>query len=330
MKNNVTKHFSQRIRQALEAVGRIDFQDIQEIRLRNQRPVSITKLCKNVLLTENGGFTNNQSCALFCTQDDIEFTLKSVCDHSVYSYQRELSQCFVTVCGGHRVGISGTAVYDKSKTNNIPKDISSLNFRIATQKIGCGDEIFKTVMNKQIKSILIVGKPMSAKTTILRDLARLYGNFCKVSLIDERSEIAGSFNGVPGCDIGLNTDVFDRFAKPDGIIYAQRAMSPQVIICDEIGSVDDALALLDAHKSGINVIATAHAGTIRQALLRKSIKMLFENSVFDYVVLLGNDDNIGKVIDVLKCGDVNDEIGWNCYGNDVERNVRCNGGKAYF
>ncbi len=322
MRNNITRHFSPRIRQALESIAKSDFYDIQEIRLRAQRPVSITKSCQNILLSENGGFTRHQSCALLCVQNDIEYTLKSVCDHSIYSYQRELSQCFVTVCGGHRVGISGTAVYDENQVSSVPKNVSSLNFRIAAQKFGCADEIFKTVLNKQLKSMLIVGRPMSAKTTILRDLARQYGNFCKVSLIDERSEIASCFNGVPSCDVGLNTDVFDRFSKPDGIVYAQRSMSPQVIICDEIGSIEDAVALLDAHKSGINIIATAHAGTIKQAFLRQSIKMLFEANVFDYIFLLGNDESIGKIMDILKCGEFN-ETDWNCYGNDVKRYVRC-------
>lgn len=327
MRKNITKHFSSKIKTALDMLTKADFEDIQEIRLRVQKPLCITKSCKNIFVTSNGGLTAYKSCSLICEQSDIEFTLKSVCDHSIYSYQRELSQCFVTVSGGHRVGISGTAVYDVNQNCCVPKYVSSLNFRIAAQKIGCADEIFNNVLNKQLKSLLIVGKPMSAKTTILRDLSRLYGNFRKVSLIDERSEIASCFNGIACNDVGVNTDVFDRFSKPDGIIFALRAMSPQMIICDEIGSDDDAIALIDAHKSGIDIIATAHAGTINQALSRKSIEMLIKSGVFDYAILLGNDENIGKIIDIVRFGENNEAV-WNSYDNDIKRTVGISGGKA--
>lgn len=327
MRNNITKHFSSKIKSAFELLTKSDFDDIQEIRLRVQKPLCITKSCKNVFVTQNGGLTAYQSCSLICEQSDIEFTLKSVCDHSIYSYHRELSQCFVTVSGGHRVGISGTAVYDNNRICGIPKYVSSLNFRIASQKIGCADEIYNNVLKRRLKSLLIVGKPMSAKTTILRDLSRLYGNLFKVSLIDERSEIASCFNGVPYNDVGVNTDVFDRFSKSDGIIFALRAMSPQMIICDEIGSDDDAIALIDAHKSGINIIATAHAGTVAQALSRKSINMLVNSDVFDYAILLGNDENIGKIIDIVRFGEENEAV-WNYYDNDIKRTVGISGGKT--
>lgn len=303
MGNEISAFFGEKIRQALIMTPFMNMRQIQEIRLRANRPVCVTVGGKNKFLGANGGFCDNPIAGIKAEICDIEYVLKNVCEHSVYSYQCELSQCFVTVRGGHRVGIAGTSVLDKSGKLSVPKSVSSLNFRIACERLGAADEIYRRFIKDSLQSILIIGSPMSGKTTVLRDLTRQIGNRYRVALIDERSEIAGSYRGVAYNDIGIMTDVFDGFDKKNGILNALRAMSPQVVICDEIGTAEDARAIAQASKCGAFVIASAHAPSIKAALERSSIKMLVKEKAFTYIIALGNDENIGKIIDVERLED---------------------------
>ncbi|MBQ7132829.1 MAG: Flp pilus assembly complex ATPase component TadA [Oscillospiraceae bacterium] len=303
MGNEISAFFSEKIRQALIMTPFMNLRQIQEIRLRSNRPVCVTIGGKNKFLGANGGFSENLLAGITADVSDIEYALRNVCEHSVYSYQRELSQCFVTVRGGHRVGIAGTAVLDDSGIMSVPKSISSLNFRIASERVGCADEIYNTIMKKKLQSVLLVGSPMSGKTTVLRDLARQIGNQYRVALIDERSEIAGAYRGHINNDVGLMTDVFDGYDKKKGVMNALRAMSPQAVICDEIGSPEDADVLLEASKCGLSVIASAHASSIEAAMARKSIETLVKMNTFTYIIVLGNNENIGKITGVERFDD---------------------------
>ncbi len=303
MGNEISAFFGEKIRQALIMTPFMNMRQIQEIRLRSNRPVCVTVDGKNRFLVANGGFTDNSLGGIKVENCDVEYVLKNVCEHSVYSYQRELSQCFVTVKGGHRVGIAGTAVLDANGKMSVPKSVSSLNFRIAGERPGCADQIYQTIMKNKLKSVLIVGSPMSGKTTVLRDLTRQIGNRYRVALIDERSEIAGAYRGTMYNDIGVMTDVFDGYDKKSGILNALRAMSPQAVICDEIGSAEDARVLAQAAKCGAFVIASAHAPSIESAMERNGIKMLVKAHTFTYIICLGNDENIGKIADVERLDD---------------------------
>ncbi|MCX7658575.1 MAG: hypothetical protein N2Z57_07845, partial [Oscillospiraceae bacterium] len=195
-------YFSDKIRSALEKVSIKD--KIQEIRLRSEKPLSVTSFGKELFITENGGISSSPLIGLAVGKKDVEYSFKAVCEYSVHSFQKELSQGYITLPGGHRVGLCGSAVIKDGKIETI-KHISGMNFRIANEVKGCADEIMKILFASKIEGTLIIGPPLSGKTTVLRDLCRQLGNLRKGSLIDERRQIASASLGLPQNDVGICT-----------------------------------------------------------------------------------------------------------------------------
>lgn len=226
----------------------VPFSSVAEIRIRAGRP----SVCVDI-------FGKMSVCSEPFTAEETADFFARVCRYSVHSYQEEIARGFVTLDGGHRVGICGTAVTENGKIVFL-KDVSGLNIRIAHQVLGCADEIFERFFADELYSLLIAGKPLSGKTTVLRDLARRLGEHHRVTVIDTRNEISASVRGVPSLDIGLNTDVLCGCGKSEGILMALRSMSPEVIICDEIAH--DEAAVEQALFCGVKVIAAAHAGSL--------------------------------------------------------------------
>lgn len=277
--------------------------EIQEIRLTVNKPIYIVKRGKIETFSDIG---------VTVTEKDIEECVNSACEYSIHSYSSQLANGYITVCGGHRIGLCGTAVIN-DETVTAVKNISGLNIRIAKQIIGCADEIIKTVFNKEICGVLIAGSPASGKTTMLRDIARQLGKEYKVSVIDERSEIAATYRGVPQNDVGRFTDVFDSYDKPRGITIATRVMSPDIIICDEIGTEKEAEKIETAALCGVKIIASVHAGSLKELYNKKQIKKLIKKGIFEKIIVLGNGENIGKIIDMEVKGDK--AVGSNSFDN---------------
>jgi len=219
---------------------------------------------------------------------ELNECFKRFCDFSVYAYLNEIKYGFITIKGGHRIGICGTGVIKDGDVYNI-KDISSVNIRIAKEFIGCSDKL-----DFNINNLLVVSPPCCGKTTIIRDLCRKLGNKRKVSVIDERGEIAAMCNGMSIFDIGAMTDVLSLVSKQTGIEYVLRSMSPDYIVMDEIAD-SDRDALKKVITSGVRVIATAHGDDINKTLTRLEIDKTF----FDNVVLLGNKNGMGTVEEVI-------------------------------
>ncbi len=303
MKNREFLHyFSGTAGNAVSGLSDAQLDDITEIRFRVNRPAAVCTYClksancaasKILYITQNGQLTYNPASAVTVTEQDVRRTFEAVCQYSVHSFQREITQGFITVKGGHRVGFCGTPVMHNGTIENI-KNINSINFRIARELTGCSEKLFESCFSDGPCSLLIAGIPSSGKTTVLRDLTRLLGGRFKVSAIDERGELAALWNGVPQNDVGLNTDVFDGYGKAEGISAAVRVMSPQIIVCDEIGSGEDFSAIREAALSGVCTVAAAHAADMSD-LLRKFPK---ENlNIFDRIVFLPEP---GKVSSVLK------------------------------
>lgn len=288
-------YFSDKIRSALEKVSIKD--QIQEIRLRAEKPLSVTSFGKELFITENGGISSSPSIGLAAGKRDVEYSFKAVCEYSVHSFQKELSQGYITLPGGHRVGLCGSAVIKDGKMETI-KHISGMNFRIANEVKGCADEIMKILFASKIVGTLIIGPPLSGKTTFLRDLCRQLGNLRKVSLIDERGEIASVYQGIPQNDVGICTDVFDGYQKEDGMAAAIRSMSPEIIVVDEIGGLNDCMAIERCSNAGVVVIASAHAGSFEELDERKHIRALLDQRIFSQVVLLGNREKPGVIKDI--------------------------------
>lgn len=224
--------------------------EVAEIRIRAGRRAAVVGV--------NG---ETEYCSEPFSADEIADVFAEICRYSVYSFQNEIAQGFVTLDGGNRVGICGTAVYKNGKIDFI-KDISGLNIRIAHQKKGCADELFGRFFRQEAKSLILGGKPLSGKTTVLRELAGLLSERYRVTIIDSRNELSGSVRGTPTFDIGKNTDVLCGTEKSDGIMMALRTMSPEVIICDEIANDEETVER--CAYCGVKLIASAHAGSIAE------------------------------------------------------------------
>lgn len=256
---------------------------IAEIRLRAGRP----SVCVNIR-------GEMRTCSDKFSAKEIADCFAEVCRYSVYSFEEEISHGFITLDGGHRVGICGTAVTSRGGITSF-RDISGLNIRIAHQIFGCADELYERAFSDEPRSLLLAGKPLCGKTTVLRDLARLLGASHRVVLIDSRSELSASVRGTPAFDIGLNTDALCGCEKSEGIMLAIRSLSPDIVICDEIG--DDQFAVEQAMFCGVKVIASAHAGSIAELKKRTATRGLLP--LFDCAAVLGE---LGRITEFQRNG----------------------------
>lgn len=277
----------------------------QEIRLRINRPLTV--VCPDITyyVTQNSGLTSTpiDGSMFIVTRADIADTFQNICNYSVYTRQNEISNGYITMHGGHRAGICGTAVINGGKITNI-RDISSVNVRIAKEHRECA----RTLINKLgsfDKGVLICGAPCSGKTTVLRDMARILStDLCKnVSLIDERGELAGTSAGVFQNDIGM-CDVFDSYIKSEAMLQAIRSMAPDILICDEIGSEDDISAIEHSVNCGVSVVATVHSANEFELRKKENIKRLAATRAFSKAVFLSGKKYPGEIVKISEIGDV--------------------------
>lgn len=275
------------------------FRTAQEIRLRTNRPLELVCPQRRVYIQKSGAATSRLSDNLLTvSKREIEETFQAICAYSVFSRQKEIVNGYVTLRGGHRAGICGTAVCDGGIVSNL-RDLSSLSIRVAREHRGCAQNLFRTLQSS--RGALICGEPCSGKTTVLRDLARLYSTEGgkTVALIDERSELAGTVSGVAQNDIGL-CDVLDGYPKADALLHAVRSLSPQVIICDEIGGADDVAAVLHCLNCGVEVIASVHAADERELAARTSLAPLLAANAFERLVFLRGRGQAGEIASVVR------------------------------
>lgn len=288
-KENILHYFKGNVYSAVSQISEFMFDDIQEIRLRVNKPLAVMYGFKPGYITSNGNFTCNPANTVIVAEHELNQCFEAVCQYSVHSFKREICDGFVTLKGGHRVGLCGTTVIHNNAIENI-KNISSLNFRISRQIKGCAEKLYREIFLHGLCNVLIAGAPMSGKTTLLRDLTRSLGNYYKTSVIDERGEIASVWNGIPQNDVGTNTDVFDGYPKVEGISTAIRVMSPQIIVCDELGGEKDMNAIKQASYCGVYVVATIHANHISELVKRTG------TDVFDKIVFLSDNGNISCIM----------------------------------
>ncbi len=264
---------------------------LQEIRFRIGRPIMLYYSDRKSYLGEMGECSFDEG--IISTYQDIEEIVTGFCQNSVYAYSEDIKEGFITLEGGHRVGIGGRAVGKRTQILNIA-DFSSVNIRIAREYKGCADACINEIRkNQRIFNTIIIAPPGAGKTTLLRDVARNLSCEHKVSIIDERFEIAGVREGVPQFDIGIETDVLSGFSKRDGIIHALRSLSPDVIVCDEIGSKEDILSVENILKGGCKIITTMHGYGIEEIKKKHELISLFEVGIVLH-------KNNGKP-EVLKC-----------------------------
>lgn len=293
-----------RIRGAIMKVPEIERDRIQEIRLRRGRRLSVTIFSKEYFVNDNGRLMNNIGDSVQVTTDDIETIYQRAFQNSLHSFHREIARGYITVSGGCRVGFCGTAVLDPARSYAVEsvKNISSLNIRIAREMIGSSDEIYAKCFSDNPMSLLIASPPSGGKTTVLRDLSRKLGERWRVALIDERNEFAATVAGEPQNLIGVMTDVFNSYNKYEGIMTAVKVMSPQILICDEIGSSEDNEALQYALNSGVKLIASCHASSLDELKKRRYISKLIKDKAFDALAVLGTGTMCGRLVSFTKTG----------------------------
>lgn len=271
-------------------------ESIQEIVLRNERPVCVYITGEEMYLTQNGCLTryvDSQPLVVSSTKD-VTDCFNVACGYSVYSHLNEIKEGFLTVKGGHRVGISGTAVVASGSIVNI-RDISTVSLRMAREVKGCGEEA-ASLLVKSNGGLLICGSPCSGKTTVLRDVARILSSKHKyrVAVVDTRGEIAATSKGVNQMDLSM-CDVLDGYPRVNGIEQAVRTLSPNFVVCDELGNKEDASALMSAVNSGTRFVATVHASDKEELVNRKNINSILDTNAFDNIVFLKGCDTPGEI-----------------------------------
>lgn len=287
---------------------------IREIRLRTGCPLVAVNEKGSAFINSNGRLTYIYSPTLpTVSEDEMSETVKRICGYSVYSHEDEINSGYVTVSGGHRIGIFGTAVTEKGKILSV-RNINSLNLRISREIFGCADEIIKKLYYAKLPNIIIAGPPMCGKTTVLRDLIRQIssgntGAYFKCAVLDERNEIACCQNGVSCCELGYNTDILSGYLKETAVELAVRSLSPDILFCDETVTEIQSEAILNGIMCGVKFAVTAHCNSLADIFMRKPLKMLAESGLFDYAVLLGTNENTGKIIKIINIKGNGDENG---------------------
>lgn len=234
----------------------------EEIRIRTNRPLSIYQNSEIYFITNSCRLSKKPYDSVLVTRDDLEAATGLLCNRSVYAYEDEIKDGYITLPGGHRVGLCGNAIMNTGNVSFI-NNISGLNYRIAHEVKGCANTVIRDIYSDgYIRNTLIISPPGSGKTTLLRDLTRAISNIGKrVSVLDERGEIASMHKGIPGFEIGPLTDVLSNCPKIHGIPILLRSMAPDVIITDELFDCDT-LAIVEAKRRGVSVIATIHGKDI--------------------------------------------------------------------
>ena len=284
-KLEILNYFPIRIANELEKyIDEITYKQLEEIRIRVNRPI--------ILQFQN----KEKQLSYYISGQDISEIMQYLCENSIYAYQNQICNGFITIKGGHRVGITGNVVVKDEKIINI-NYISSLNFRVAKQIIGAADELLKHILKVEENTVyntLILSSPGAGKTTILRDVIRQISNGIQeynfkgitVGLVDERGEIASMYKGELQNNMGIRTDVLDNISKSEGLKMLIRSMSPKVISTDEIGTEEDIQAINYGMCCGIKGIFTAHGENLKDIELNPILNKLLKNKIFDKIIFL--------------------------------------------
>ena len=268
--------------------------ELEETRIRINRPIEMTMKGTPRFLS-------------YVIQPEDAFQLMNKISHfSIYTLEEELKQGFITVSGGHRIGLAGRVILEGGKVKAI-RDISSFNIRIAREKVGIAEPLIPYIYQGSWMHTMVIGPPQTGKTTLLRDIARIASSgfgargiqASKVGIVDERSEIAGCVNGIPQLTFGDRLDVLDACPKAEGMMMMIRSMSPDILVVDEIGRKEDTEAIQEAVHAGITLMMTTHGTSIEEVKNRPSLRNILEQQIFHRFVVLSRASGPGTITQIL-------------------------------
>lgn len=303
-KEELLRIFSPAIRTCLEQ-SVMDFERLQEIRLRADCPLIVIYEGKEQILTKSGKFAATIREGFLISRQEMKDTLQILSSYSLYAYEEEIKQGFLTISGGHRVGLTGRAVMEHGKVKSL-KYISGMNVRLAHQVRGCADKVMPYLVNgEEVCNCLVISPPRCGKTTLLRDMIRQFSNGCArlpgktVGVVDERSEIGGCYMGIPQNDVGMRTDILDCCPKAEGMMMLVRSMAPDIVAVDEIGDAGDAQAIETVIHCGCKLFATVHGSSLEDVARKPLLERFISERLFDRYLILHNQRCIGKLHSVL-------------------------------
>ena len=300
MREEIGKLFPKEVRNLLEK-AELKQEYLQEIRLRINGPLLMVYRGEEYFLGAKGGLCKDPSQAFRVCRRCLQETLEYLSGYSLYAYEEEVRQGYLTLQGGHRVGLAGKTILDGEKITSI-RFISFINIRFSHQVKGCASVILPYIaQGSTVRHTLLISPPRCGKTTILRDLIRQISDgdekrpgHC-VGVVDERSEIGGCHQGVPQNDVGIRTDVLDGCPKAEGMMMLIRSMSPEVIAVDEIGSYEDIHAIESVIHCGCRLLATVHGSSIDDIKRKPLLNRLVKEKIFERYILLEGRPRAGTV-----------------------------------